>query len=498
MSARILVVEDEALIAEDLERLLVRFGYSVADVVDAGDAAIRAVAAGKVDIALMDITLRGPLDGIRTAQTLRDRWGTAVVFLTSHSDEATLARARAVVPHGYLLKPFSERDLRTTLEVVIAKVALERDLAAQERWFTATIDSLGEAVITADRDNRITHLNPVAERITGWMREQAIGRPLPEVFVRTPVDARPAPPGVDASLPARREACVVSRTGARRLVEDSATTIVHPSGDVLGSVVIARDVTEVRRAERRIAAAERSSSLGLLGSGVAHEINNPLTSMLMQLDAAQDAMRSLDRRAALVRELPPPVAEGMRGDLFELSDAITGATSAAARVVQIVAELRSLGRVPSESDRRFHLDTAVDRAVARCRIPATAQLRVHREPTPMVVGDEDDMVEVVGILLANAMDAVVARGVPGLVEVSTGVDEHGRAMVSCADDGVGVPIEDRERVFDPFFTTKDVGETLGFGLAKAHRTITAQGGEIVIAARPGGGTIASVVLRASS
>ena len=128
-------------------------------------------------------------------------------------------------------------------------------------------------------------------------------------------------------------------------------------------------------------------------------------------------------------------------------------------------------------------------------MPDTIELRVRREPTPMVVGDEDDLVEVVGILLANAMDATVAGGGAGLVEIATGLDDRGRATVWCSDDGVGVPAEDRARVFDPFFTTKDVGEPLGFGLAKTHRTITAQGGEIVIAARPGGGTIASVGLR---
>src|SRR5262245_60882865 len=106
--SRIFVVEDEVIISEDIEQTLVSLGYQIAGTAESGMEALLAVERTQPDLVLMDIQLAGRLDGIQTTAAIRKRWSIPVVYLTSHSDEATLARAKETVPHGYLLKPFNE------------------------------------------------------------------------------------------------------------------------------------------------------------------------------------------------------------------------------------------------------------------------------------------------------------------------------------------------------------------------------------------------------
>ncbi len=504
MSARILVVEDEALIAEDIDHVLRRLGYEVAGVVESGEEALRTVANTDVDLALMDIVLRGPLDGIRAAKAMRERWGTPVVFLTSHSDDATLRRARSAVPHGYLLKPFSERDLRTTVEIVLARVQLERELAVKEQWFTDTMASLGEAVITTDRDDIVTYLNPVAERLTGWTCEAARGRPLAEVLVLEAIPALLATgtagrstsaPRIVQALPQMR---VLSADGQARLVDDTRTTIVGGRGETLGSVVVARDVTETRRLERRIACSARVASLVSLGTGVAHEINNPLTGVVMRLEFAQEAateLRGIAQRLCTVSTVPEgETLDAAHQELTDIAESIDVALEGAGRVVRIVTALRDLARSGTAGDHGADLDVVADRAAAACREATGADIEVHHGELVLAAGDEHELVEVVGSLLSNAVEAV-ARGNTGtLIEVSIALDRAGNVTLCVADRGAGIPAADIPRVFDPFFTTKRLGDSLGFGLARAQRTVAAYEGDITIEQRPGGGTLVTLTL----
>ena len=130
---RILVVEDDAIIARDIQQTLQRLGYEASRIARTGDEACRAVEASTPDLVLMDIKLRGGSDGVEAAVRIRERWDVPVVYLTSHSDEATLQRAKATGPLGYLLKPFHERDLRTTIEVALHTHELQVRLARSER-----------------------------------------------------------------------------------------------------------------------------------------------------------------------------------------------------------------------------------------------------------------------------------------------------------------------------------------------------------------------------
>jgi two-component system cell cycle sensor histidine kinase/response regulator CckA len=180
---RVLIVEDESLVALDLQERLILLGYEVAAVVDNGTAALLYAQTMKFDLALMDIHVRGEIDGIQTALALRETQDLPVVFLTAHSDEATLDRAGLSEPFGYLLKPFDERDLRATLQMAHFRHRAESRLRKMERWLANTLHSIGDAVIATDGGGCITFINPIAEAMTGWTRGASLGRHLSEVAV---------------------------------------------------------------------------------------------------------------------------------------------------------------------------------------------------------------------------------------------------------------------------------------------------------------------------
>jgi diguanylate cyclase (GGDEF)-like protein len=131
MGATVLVVEDEVIIGQDIRRILRGFGYEVPAVAATGGDALRAAEAHPPDLVLMDIKLRGPLDGVQTAARLQEKHDTSIVYLTSHSDETTLARAKATSPYGYMVKPFTDRELRTCIEIALRRREVESQAAEE-------------------------------------------------------------------------------------------------------------------------------------------------------------------------------------------------------------------------------------------------------------------------------------------------------------------------------------------------------------------------------
>ena len=180
--AAILIVEDEGIVAEDLAGKLGRLGYEVSGIVSAGEEAVALTLRLHPALVLMDISLAGPMDGIAAAEAIRRQYDVPVVYLTAHSDPATLARAKLTGPFGYILKPFEQRDLATQIEMALYRHQADRQLRQQREWLRVTLTSIGDAVIATDAQGRVTFVNPVAESLTGWKAAEAAGQPVQCVF----------------------------------------------------------------------------------------------------------------------------------------------------------------------------------------------------------------------------------------------------------------------------------------------------------------------------
>ncbi|MBK9032169.1 MAG: response regulator [Myxococcales bacterium] len=278
MNETILVVEDEALVAKDLQRSLNGLGYRVPATAGSADDALVCAERHRPDLVLMDVRIRGRDDGITAAAALRRRFGVPVVYLTAYGDSATVTRAKATSPYGYLLKPIKAEELRITVELALHKHALDRELRTRERWHGTTLRSIADAVIAIDADRRVVSLNRAAEILTGWCAADAIGRPCAEVFQLVvpdsgqPIPLEPRPPAAAAHV----DGALTGRDGQVRLVNDAVAPIVDDDGHQLGAVVVLRDVEPERKLQQQLELARRMAALGTLAAGVAHEINNPL------------------------------------------------------------------------------------------------------------------------------------------------------------------------------------------------------------------------------
>jgi two-component system cell cycle sensor histidine kinase/response regulator CckA len=147
---QILVVEDEGLIAADLERRIARLGYPKPAIAQSGEEALTLARATRFDLVLMDIRLKGDMDGIATAAELRSKLRMPVVYVTAHADEETIERAKFTEPLGYLLKPISDGDLRSVIQTAIYKAEMERRLRAGAAWLATTLRSVGEGIVGTD------------------------------------------------------------------------------------------------------------------------------------------------------------------------------------------------------------------------------------------------------------------------------------------------------------------------------------------------------------
>ncbi len=251
---RVLIVEDEPIIALDLAGRLERLGYEIVGRVESADDALESARRDSPDLVLMDIRLGEGGDGVAAANKLRETVGSPVLFVTAHGDPRTVAETRDAGAFGILLKPFDDNRLRTSVEIALHAGDANRKLRESERRYSLTLKSIGDAVIAADAGGRVTFLNPAAERMTGWTREESLGKPLVEVFrlrdeqtghlfsdeflLRILHDGQ-------ATLP--EGTTLLSRDGRRVPVEDSASIMIDERGATVGFVITFMDMTERRK-----------------------------------------------------------------------------------------------------------------------------------------------------------------------------------------------------------------------------------------------------------
>ena len=257
---------------------------------------------------------------------------------------------------------------------------------------------------------------------------------------------------------------------------------VKDQGKVTGAVIVARDVSDKKQAELHLMVADRMASVGTLAAGVAHEINNPLASVIANLDMAMQDVESMVGRV----ELPPDLAD-------ELTDARAGAD----RVREIVRDLKIFSRAEEERQGAVDVIHVLESTIRMAwnELRHRAKLVKKFEKVPLVEANESRLGQVFLNLLINAIHAIpMGSYETNRITIATSTDAQGRVVVSISDTGSGITDEVRARLFTPFFTTKPVGVGTGLGLAISHRIITQVGGAIDIDSEVGKGTTFRVTL----
>ena len=481
----------------DLAATLRRPGYLVDGTVGTGAAAIELAAKRDPDLVLMDIRLKGTIDGIQAGTVIyRDR-GIPVVFLTAHGDTDTVQRAKEASPYGYLVKPFDEHVLHRTIEIALNRARDERaarDQALDALWsseerFRLLVDAVREyAMFMLDRDGRITSWNPAAERMTGYSEREITGKSLTILRFASASEAQQLAERLrevreDGS--AEWDDTAVTKGGTRYLPHIHCTVIHDRHGVFVGYACVTRDETEKRNLQAQLVQAQRLESLGHLAGGVAHDFNNMLMVVFARCELLLRSVQT-DRERQFVRDIQ--AAAKRNRDLTQ----------------QLLAAASQQVLEPEVLDINDIVRTAVQ--LLAQTIGENIAIRTELEESLWCVNaDATKLTQVLMNLAINARDAmpnggtllIETRNVPvdsSYARLHIGLRPGDYVSLVVSDTGTGIPKELQDRVFDPFFTTKGSGRGTGLGLAVVRGIVEQTGGRTWMYSEEGFGTTFKIFL----
>jgi len=248
--ASILIVEDNNIVMLELKDRLEEMGYNVADTASSGLDAIKKAELHLPDMIIMDIRIKGDIDGIETSARIKKKMDVPIVYLTAHTDDNTLQRAKITEPYGYIIKPFEERELNTTIEMALYKHRMEKKLKESEHWLSATLKSIGDALIATDSNGVIKLINHIAEELTCWKSQDAFGKNIDEVFIlkdenhnlliENPVLKTLKNSTIEGGI----NHFLVAKDGKDVPVDFSSAPINYGDDDLAGVVLVFRDISE--------------------------------------------------------------------------------------------------------------------------------------------------------------------------------------------------------------------------------------------------------------
>jgi PAS domain S-box-containing protein len=254
---KILIVEDEWIIANDIKSSLEDLGYNVVAVASTGKEAIDKAKSHHPDLVLMDIVLQGDIDGIEAARQILTHLDMPVIYLTAYTEDDVLKHAKKTGAYGYLVKPFKDRELQVTIEIALYKHKMEKRLRQSEsRWFT-TLKSINDAVISTNKKGLVTFMNPLSQTLTGYTTESAKGKHLQNIFNIKSEDPDLADTTLEEILQEgltidQAKYLLYSKNKAAINIELSFAPIMDDKKTISGLVIIFRDITKRMAIEKKL------------------------------------------------------------------------------------------------------------------------------------------------------------------------------------------------------------------------------------------------------
>lgn len=482
---QILVVEDEKIIALNLKENLESLGYAVVGIADSGEKAVERATQLSPDLVLMDIRLKGSMDGIQAAQEIWEFLSIPVIFVTGHSDQNTLRRATITAPFGYILKPVKEREL----SVAIA-IALER--YEREQLLSAILKGMGDGVIVVDKEHRVKSLNPVAESLTGWQVSEAKERDVSEVFnlineqTQQPVDD-PVTEVLqqDTIVYLQEHTLLMSKNSTTIPIGDSIAPVKDKKGAITGAVVVFRDISERKKAEEAIRQQlEKERHLNQLQTlfirTVSHEYRTPLSIILACSQLLESNLEQLDREKQLRN--CQKIQNSVRYMVKLLEN------------VWLFKEVES-GQL-TFNPTPLNLERFCRRIVEEYQLLTSEGQEIQfifRGKRRIADIDQKLLQQVLGNLLSNALKYSPDGGTISL----TVTCQNNQVIFQVRDPGIGIPVDDQPHIFQPFYRASnvDVVRGTGIGLAIIKKAVELYGGEISVESEVGVGTTFTVTLQ---
>jgi len=490
-SPKILVVEDEVIVARTIASQLRQLGYTVTDTASSGQAAIAKAQEAQPDLILMDIVLKGEMDGVAAASHIQQHIGIPVIYLTAYADEQTLQRAKLTQPFGYIVKPFTANDLRVAVEVGLFKYQVAQELQENRDQLATLLRSISDAVIATDGEGRITFMNPAAETMTGWPQTEAMGRIITDIFqLIDEVTQHPIDNPVHQVLQDQETVylnsftALIARNGNRIPVGDSASPLRRPSGEVSGVVMVFWDISDRRQSELLAQALEKEQELNRLKSQfvstVSHEFRSPLA-------VIRTAAELLERRQNLSDAQWQSYVQRIKSSVRSMNQLMEDV------LIMGQAEADRLTCNPVDLELIAFCQNLIEEFAIVEGSAHTIQFSGQGDRIPAAM-DEKLLRYILTNLLSNAI-----KYSPGETTIEFVLSLNPAEQVvtfRISDQGIGIPEADQARLFDSFFRASNARsiQGTGLGLAIVKRCVDVHGGQIVVTSQPGNGTDVLVTL----
>jgi len=400
--------------------------------------------------------------GVRTREIkLRRKDGQPAVFLDS---------SRAVWDSsGKIIR------YQGTLVDITEKRQMERQLAQQEEFRSRLLESFPDLILVVDLEERYTFVSLRAQDLLGYRPDEMLGRKISELEDHAPdlVSLYRTLVSGDQAFGAA-EFATRHRDGSGRTMRASGSPLVDAEGKISGVIISLRDITIERKLEQQVVESERFAAMGAMIGGVAHELNNPLTSILGVSELLQDTETDETARKHL----------GML-------------QQQARRAAEIVQNLTYFSRPPAPGKSRINLAEVVERTLnlhAYSLRKNNITVDFLKEPSmPYALGDPHQLMQVFLNLIVNAEQAIREARDKGTLRIRIGKGEK-TMWVKFHDDGPGIPKENMASIFDPFYTTKRPGRGTGLGLSICKSVMKEHNGSVEAANSPEGGAVFTVTL----
>ncbi|BAT56369.1 PAS/PAC sensor hybrid histidine kinase [Nostoc sp. NIES-3756] len=490
--AKILVVEDEVIVARTIASQLNQLGYTVVGTASSGRVAIAKALETKPDLVFMDIILKGEMDGITAASYIREHLDIPVIFLTAYGDDNTLQRAKLTQPFGYIVKPFTSKDLRIAVEIALLKHRLERDIRENRDRLATLLNSISDAVIATDETGNVTFMNPAAEVLTGWPQADAIGLDISQIFhlvdevTETTIENPVTKVLREQKVVYLQEyTSLITKNGKRVPIGDSASPIMAVPNQINGVVIVFWDLSERRQTELLEQALQKERELNnlksLFISTVSHEFRNPLSVIqtAIELIELHGVNLTETKRNTYIKRIKGAV-QSMK---LLMEDVLFIGKSEAGRL-ECQPALLNLQEFCQELIEDF---TTVE--ISGHEIIFTC----HGDTTDAYM-DERLLHYTLINLLSNAIKYSPQNET---IRLELNCDQtQGVAIFRIQDEGIGIPEADQAHLFESFYRASNSHsiQGTGLGLVIVKRCVDAHNGQISFTSQEGVGTTFTITL----
>lgn len=479
---KILIVEDELIVAQSLENQLRKLGYQVTGKAGYGEEAIQLAEKTRPDLVLMDIKLSGSMDGVDTADYIYRHYGIPVVYLSAFADKDTLQRAKITDPYGYIVKPFELRKLYTTIEIALYKHQMEKKLKESELRFRTLAESSPVGIFQTEPNGDCVYVNERWCEIAELSPTQAMGRGWMEA-----IHPEDRPNIITAWLQYAAEGKTFAHefryrtpNGKISWVYGHSSAMADAEGNRIGYIGTITDITQRKKLEEELLTNKKLEAIGILAGGIAHDFNN-LLSVIMGNISMLKSFHNLSQAQ------------------YRMMEQVESAISQAADLAQKLITFSRGGWLNRKKiDSIQFLNEMMQEKFPE--LNTTAQVDSPPGLWP-IDGDRSQLKQALTNIIANAVEAggnprdIIIRAQNFHAKPNDEpLDEGNYVKFTIQDHGSGISNENLGKIFVPYFTTKSRGakKGLGLGLTISHSIIQKHGGHIRVYSQEKEGTTVEV------